>query len=616
MNPTPADSVYVVFSYTSSDGCPDFYLVKDSVIDNKVYVSKKRIPNTGMMCIQVISKFSTKINIGTLRNGAQIYFDGQLIKIIERKCEMDRVGVVTSANDIGIYIQEANTRNIFEIRNVKIATGTSVKFKGTIIQCITTPCYNTVECYEIISAPPCVMDKKGIVIFGVDGCDGQLFIREYVPNSTQVQVYAIKPGDNLPKLKPGDEVKFGGFLKPDDPNTIGLCKTVGVATCYEIIQNTNGCVMTREGVVVQGIDGCTGQIFIQEYSPISSQRQLFTIKPNENQPKLKPGDKVVFGGYLLRKDSLVSILCPTVGVATCYQLKETSDDRFTLAGYVWAGNEKMKSGVAVLFRKGDRKAFASHVVEDGLFAFAGLKQAEYTVYIIPDKNLYGNYLPVFYLNKLLFKNADYVLLNNNINNINIRLLPYNPKVGNGRIYGNIFYESTNLRDTVLSESNLRKITANVDANIAENMPVFLFDSFNVPVAWTMTDEYGNYSFENIAIDTYKVVSETPSALAESIVRLTPNETMINADLIMKSQEGITDITELENNGLNIYPNPITDFLTIHLKNDEEIQIFNTMGQLLLRKQLNAGVNVLDVSAMKNGIYYTKVGAKTMKLIKK
>ena len=52
-NPSPKDSIYVAYSYISNDGCPDFYLAKDSVVNDRVYLSKRNIDNWQRIWITV-----------------------------------------------------------------------------------------------------------------------------------------------------------------------------------------------------------------------------------------------------------------------------------------------------------------------------------------------------------------------------------------------------------------------------------------------------------------------------------------------------------------------------------------------------------------------------------
>src|ERR1035437_4058266 len=95
-NPGPTDSVTVAFIYVSGDSCPDYYLVKDSVVANNIYVSKKSIDNSMLVCAQIVTKFTTTLNLGVLKENTQIYFEGVLIKTISYTCIMDKNGVIVA----------------------------------------------------------------------------------------------------------------------------------------------------------------------------------------------------------------------------------------------------------------------------------------------------------------------------------------------------------------------------------------------------------------------------------------------------------------------------------------------------------------------------------------
>jgi hypothetical protein len=813
-NPTSTDSITIAFDYVSGDSCPDYYLVKDSVVANNIYVSKKNIiPNTRVVCAQIVTKFTTTLNLGVLKDTTQIYFDGVLIKTISYPCIMDKNGVIVAGtggcsghlfieertiaspaiprlyalpnttvinangfqqvlipgdivkfggyelltdsyahnpcpvfglatcyevivpppsgcmmdkkgivvtgdgtcsgqlfiqeyspvnsakqlyiinrgdtinssgtvttvlkvgdnvlfggyltkndssltnlchtvgiatcyqvittspacvmNNVGTVldfkdnssiIKADSTSDIYAIRSVLLPIGTRIQFRGEKIECITTPCYNIIDCYQVIGTPPCVMDKNGIVVAGTDGCAGRIFIQDTSSPNAIPQLYALTDsatvnGNNPVALKPGDIVKFGGYLTPNLTGLTSLCHTVGMATCYEVISSPPACVMDKAGVVVDGIGGCTGQLFIEETTPSMSMiRRLYSIKndtiSNAKSPaQLKAGDQVTFGGYLTSNDSSIITLCHTIGVATCYELVHP-ENIDTLMGTVNAGNAIMKTGLAILYKKGDSKASAIYTITTGSFIFTNLPQAEYTVYIIPDINAYKYYLPTFYKNNLLFQNADYLTLTGNILNAVVNLKSFTFPPGTGKISGNIFFETYTLKDSLPLDNVQYKTKSMVLNTSAINTPVILLNRNSEPVAWTLTDGYGNYTFENIALDTYKIFSETASAEGESAVSLSPDNSTANADLMLKGLQINAGITYPENGVLNLYPNPVSDNLIIELKAAGSVGIYNTMGQLILNKTLTQGVNVLDVSKINKGIYFVRIGGSSVKLMKK
>jgi hypothetical protein len=677
-NPTPTDSVHVVYTYVSNDGCPDFYLEIDSIDEKSVFVSKKQIPDMGRMCTMVISKFKTFINIGTFSNYTEIYFDGRLLKIIDpMACKMDKTGQVISVTEKSSIIQEQNSREMYIINDVILKEGTLVNFHGTQIQCFTTPCYNIVDCYEIIETPLCVMNKKGIVVAGRNACEGQLFIQEFSPISSMPQLFLIQPDDNiiLPEdsavettvdgltttatgevnpdgsvgtepgyagLQEGDKVIFGGYYVKNekyDPNVV--CRYVGVATCYEVTDPVTPpeCVMNKEGIVVAGKGNCANRLFVQELTPYDNIARLYEImdqgvissdgsvgsdgSDGKYISGLNVGDKVIFGSFAIENDATKGDYagtynyCQTAGVVNCYQLVEAADN-FSLAGQATAEDSVIHSGSVVLFGKGHRKALNwVPLTSDGTFEFTDLPYGEYTVLVIPDISLYKKYLPTFYINKLRYRKADFVTLSEDMKGLTVNLRPSKRAGGNGRIYGNIFFEFTTLKDSVIASNGANKMMGvQTDAKIADNLSVVLYNIDDEPIDWTVTDTYGNYSFDNIAYDSYKIVSETATASGETIVTLSNEEAIVNADLMLKNTEFNTDTHNYQMNVLNIYPNPVTDYLTITLAEDQEVRIYNTMGQEVLNRQLYEGSNTVNMNTMDKGIYLIKIGSEKLKVVKK
>jgi len=650
-NPGSTDSVTVAYVYVSDDSCPDYYLVKDSVVANKIYVSKKNsIVNTRVICAQIVTKFTTTLNLGMLEDNTQIYFEGVLIKTISYPCTMDKNGVIvagTGGCTGHLFIEEKTIASpaiprLYALPNTTVINGNGtqpglipgeiVKFGGYELltdSYAKNPCpvFGIATCYEVISTPPaCVMDKKGLVVTGTDGCAGQIFIQDTSSPNTNPQLYALRDsatvnGNNTVALKPGDIVMFGDSLTINTTGLTSLCHTVGVVTCYQVISTPPACVMDKSGMVVAGTNACTGQLFIEETTPYMSMiPRLYSFKNdtviNANSlTALKVGDQVKFGGYLTPNDSSVMNLCHTIGVATCYELVQP-ENVDTLMGTVYAGNAIAKTGLAILYKKGDSKATATYTITNGTFLFTNLSNADYTVYIIPDINAYRNYLPTFYKNNFLFQNADYITLAGTMMNVTVNLKSYVYPVGTGKIYGNIFFETYTLKDSLLVDSVQYKTGSIVVNNSAINTPVLLLNRIGEPVAWTLTDLYGNYTFENIALDTYTILSETASAEGDSNVSLSPANSIANADLILKGLQSYTGITNPEDVVQSIYPNPVSDNLIIVLKEAENVGIYNTLGQLLINKRLNQGINVLDLSTMNKSIYFVRIGETTIKLIKK
>ncbi|MGJ5643029.1 T9SS type A sorting domain-containing protein [Formosa sp. S-31] len=79
-----------------------------------------------------------------------------------------------------------------------------------------------------------------------------------------------------------------------------------------------------------------------------------------------------------------------------------------------------------------------------------------------------------------------------------------------------------------------------------------------------------------------------------------------------------EVADLEVSRLIIYPNPASETIAFkNLSDDQEIAIYNVMGQVVLRKNINASNNTINVSNLSKGMYLVgfKGVSNVMKFIK-
>ncbi|AWI24559.1 Ig-like domain-containing protein [Flavobacterium pallidum] len=82
-----------------------------------------------------------------------------------------------------------------------------------------------------------------------------------------------------------------------------------------------------------------------------------------------------------------------------------------------------------------------------------------------------------------------------------------------------------------------------------------------------------------------------------------------------------NVDNLQSDVLNVYPNPVTDFLNVsYSQNIANVQIINMIGQIVLDKKIGTAETRLDMSHLAAGTYLVKVSAdnlfKTIKIIKR
>ena len=74
-------------------------------------------------------------------------------------------------------------------------------------------------------------------------------------------------------------------------------------------------------------------------------------------------------------------------------------------------------------------------------------------------------------------------------------------------------------------------------------------------------------------------------------------------------DGLEGISEIDKkNELQLYPNPTTDKINISISIGQNLimQVYNTVGQCVMQKELNNFTNSIDISSLINGIYILKI----------
>ena len=162
-----------------------------------------------------------------------------------------------------------------------------------------------------------------------------------------------------------------------------------------------------------------------------------------------------------------------------------------------------------------------------------------------------------------------------------------------------------------------------DCSIANNRTTFLniCDSNHVDVVLdghehqnVVADRAGHVIPENGSDSTRYV--QTAAAFNRSYRIITVEASYVTVSPPMRSCTG-TGVDEL-NDPLNIsvYPNPVTDKVTIGCTGQTEIEISNVQGQILKRVSTKDISTVVDLSDLSNGIYIIKAKTRTGIAIKK
>lgn len=453
----PGTNVVVVLHYMSTDGCPDFTLVKDSVIGHKVYVAKNPIIDSTRFCTLAITYFTAKLELGTLAEGTEIYVDGKLMRTIQ---------------------------------------------------------YGE-----------CRLNRLGLVVEGKNACEGKLLVRD-ISNlaSSVLYLYRLPTTDEASKLKAGDKIKYAFVPVPRDSAKTDSCRVQGVVSCFELI---------------------------------------------------------------------------------------TPEPAFTLSGVALAGTDTVLYGRVVLIGKKHPKAVAQTTIVNGNYVFANIPQGDYTVQVLPDRQYYRRYLPTFYIDKLRFKEADYLTLNQDVDTIAVRLAEIKTRTGKGRVDGKVTYENEKLRDSIYT-NRPHKAPA---ADVAYDVTVMLVDRNNQIVAWTQTDENGRFEFPDIATEGYRVLCETTTSEAESSVSLSSSITTASVDLVLRAPSEVTGVGKLQTNRMSISPTLVSDGMVVTLADAAQLVVYTLQGQQIMKLQLEAGKHYLSTAHLQKGIHLISIPGEVHKFVK-
>ncbi len=281
---------------------------------------------------------------------------------------------------------------------------------------------------------------------------------------------------------------------------------------------------------------------------------------------------------------------------------DTIPDNYSITGLVKGDNELLSSGTIILYKEISNYYLPvdADIVNNGEYSFNNVEEGNYIMYAIP--NIFGTqkYLPTYYQNKLLWNRADVIYVNSSLYEVDIQLRKsFFYTGGIGSIAGKV---------SIDGESDLKSTLSTGEGNI----PVFLYSENGNVVNYTMTDNQGNYSFNNLYYGTYTVHPELPnfSMNEELKVVLSPGSPSITDFEITVNKNGtISNTKNIEDMPvISCFYSKMTDNLEIitHINGKLRIEIVNYLGQVVFTDVIESiadATKYLDVSKLpKNQVY--------------
>jgi hypothetical protein len=142
---------------------------------------------------------------------------------------------------------------------------------------------------------------------------------------------------------------------------------------------------------------------------------------------------------------------------------------------------------------------------------------------------------------------------------------------------------------------------------------FVKDGFDISYQSIDLSVSSAYQYEELAFD----IGEAPDSVIVDIVSSSWNDTLLSFvgsqltidDIHFKSQVSTGIVTNKNTNSISVYPNPVTDQITIENTGSEasmDISIYNLQGQEIIHKSANTALENIDVSTIESGLYIIKI----------
>ena len=293
-------------------------------------------------------------------------------------------------------------------------------------------------------------------------------------------------------------------------------------------------------------------------------------------------------------------------------------DLYTVSGTVQGNNIPTSEGVVILFNTDLTMTNVYFgLLNNGDFSIDNVPVGNYILYAIPNV-LQGDFLPTFYPNSLTLANAFVLNVTDNVTDVDLSLVPFpQGPSGSGSINGNLGMLKSPCNSNLFTQSIFHGITpSGKPSNVVMLLHTAEDDKI---VAYSVSDENGDYSFGNLVAGNYYVTSATPffNMKSRDINLVSDNSTETEVNLLISCGTLNVDQLSESKSELLVYPIPANNELTIvadEYKEDVKITLRDVTGKIVAQQLFSGSRTTLDVSDFSNGIYLLKVGNDTSKLI--
>ena len=229
----------------------------------------------------------------------------------------------------------------------------------------------------------------------------------------------------------------------------------------------------------------------------------------------------------------------------------------------------------------------------GEFSFV-VNASGYYVKILPDSATYPNEFPTYYGDEMLFLNASPVIVNAcDTSNISITTISNSNPGGSGFISGNV-YQGAGKTDAA--------------GDPVVGIQLILVNDQNEPLAYSITDINGEFSFDNVIFGEHKIFMDRIDANNQDAPLINVNSSSVSfvynfkldgGTLIRTSPNSVKDISRVQ---VSVYPNPAQEYIKVRGVSNFHYTIIGIDGKRFIEGQSNG---TIDISSLPKGAYFIK-----------
>lgn len=261
----------------------------------------------------------------------------------------------------------------------------------------------------------------------------------------------------------------------------------------------------------------------------------------------------------------------------------------------------------------------THASSDGTFRFDSLFAAPYRFYALPDTLNDDNLLPTYYYGKTFWESGYVLNLTDNTYHVEIDLQKINTILpeGEGVICGKFELPEGNKGLDNYCVPWFSDISQTYCSDGLSNVTIFLYDPMlRIPLAWTVTDSEGEFTFRGLPFGTYVIKAEKTGYDSgnEPYVELN-EETKVQCGIIIRMERNLKiliETPEIPSEALRVFPNPSSGYVHISGNDFSDvaiIEVYNMYGQMAKRivpESIGDNEIIISVSDLYAGFYTAKL----------